>query len=252
MKKIIIPTIITIFIIYGLYNFFNEGKINYVALGDSLAIGENPYGEISYSYADNVKDYFEAKDILKSYTKDYAKSGDTTNDLIKKINDNKKVIINGTKINIKRALRESNLVTISIGANDLMKKVNIKEMDDLENIDYKEIEEAIEEVTESVDKAIIEVKKYAKKEILLIGYYNPVNKMFLDDKKLDNLFKKIDNLYTSICEKEKITYISVYEEFKKHDDYLPNPLNIHPNYKGYAAISDKIIEYLEKNSKKLA
>lgn len=249
MKKIIFPLLITIFIIYGIYNFYSEDKMNYVALGDSLAKGENPYGEIGYGYADYVKEYLLAKDKLKSYTKGYAKSGNTTEDLINKINLNQKTEINGDEIGIKRALRESDLVTISIGANDLLKNINFE---NIEAMDYTKIDHMIYEITDSVEKVIKEVKKYAKKDILLIGYYNPINKNLLKDEKMDLLIDKIDILYTDICSKEKITYIKVSDEFKKHDDFLPNPFNIHPNHKGYEAISTKIVNYLEKNNKKLA
>ena len=252
IKKLIIPLLITIFIVYGIYNFYSEDKINYVALGDSLAEGENPYGEIGYGYADYVKEYLRTKDKLKSYTKGYAKSGSTTEDLINKINLNQKIEINGEEIGIKRALRESDLVTISIGANDLLKRLNIKQSSQLDTFDYKELDSIIYEITDNVENVIKEVKKYAKNDILLIGYYNPINKTIVDDAKIDIFIEKIDQLYTDICAKNKITYIKVADEFKKHDDFLPNPFNIHPSYKGYEAISTKIVDYLEKNNKKLA
>ena len=252
MKKIILPLLITIFVVYGIYNFYNDDKINYVAIGDSLAIGENPYKEIGYGYADNIKEYLKGKDKLNSYTKNYAESGDTTEDLLEKIKNNVKVKINGEEVGIKRALREAHLVTISIGANDLLKNIDMSDLILLYLEEFDDFEEEIELITESVENVIIEVKKFAKKEILLIGYYNPINKNLLKDEKINDLIDKIDALYTEICEKQKITYIKVSDLFKDHDDYLPNPFNIHPNYKGYEAISDRIIDYLEKNNKKLA
>ncbi len=252
MKKIIIPLFITIFIVYGIYNFYREDKINYIALGDSLAQGENPYGEIGYGYADNIKEYLSSKDKLKSYTKGYAKSGDTTQDLINKINTNMKVKINNEEIGIKRALRESDLVTISIGANDLLRSLNFDDLSLLESLDYSKIEKKIDQIIPKVDHAIREVKKYAKKEILVIGYYNPINKKIIDDEDLKDLVAKIDQEYEDICKQEKVEYIKVSDEFETHEDYLPNPFNIHPNYKGYEAISNKIIKYLGKNNKKLA
>mgnify|MGYP001624506196 CR=1 FL=1 len=252
MKKIIIPLLITIFIVFGIYNFYNEDKLNYVALGDSLAQGENPYGEIGYGYADYIKEYLSGKDKLKSYTKGYAKSGDTTEDLIDKIKNNVKAEIDNEQIGIKRALRESDLVTISIGANDLIQNMHFKNIQSLDTIDYTEIEKNIDKVTENVDKAITEIKKYAKKEILLIGYYNPINKKIVDNEKMKALIDKIDALYTDICAKQEIVYIKISDVFVQNDQFLPNPFNIHPNYKGYQAISTKIINYLEKNNKKLA
>lgn len=252
MKKIIIPLLITIFIVYGIYNFYSEDKINYVALGDSLAQGENPYGEIGYGYADNIKEYLNAKNKLKSYTKGYAKSGDTTEDLLNKIKINQKTEIEGETIGIKRALRESDLVTISIGANDLLKDIDLKDLSSINAINYVEIENKIDKITKDVENVIKEVKKYAKKDILLIGYYNPINKNIKQADKMDELIERVDKIYTDICAKENIVYIKISDEFKQNDNFLPNPFNIHPNYEGYEAISAKIIAYLEKNNKKLA
>lgn len=252
MKKIILPFIIISFIVYGIYNVYKTDKINYVALGDSLAIGENPYKEIGYGYADYIKDYLSSKNKLKNYTKDYAKSGDKTYDLIEKIKDNKKVEINNEQIGIKRALRESDLVTISIGANDFMEKVDINNIDDIKNIDTSKKDEVLTEVMNNVEDTIKEVKKYAKGEIILIGYYNPINQNIVDNDEIDDFIKETDHLFTKICAKEDITFISISQTFKNNKDYLPNPLNIHPNYKGYKAISDEVISYLEKNNKKLA
>lgn len=252
MKKLILPILIISFITYGIYNFYKEDKINYVALGDSLAIGENPYKEIGYGYADNIKEYLQSRDKLKSYTKEYAKSGDKTEDLIEKIKNNKKVTINNEKIGIKRALREADLVTLSIGANDFMESLDIKSMTDLKNIDNSDMYKELEQCTQSVEKAIVEVKKYAKKNIILVGYYNPVNKELYNNTQIDSFISYCDTLFTEICAKQQITYIKIADLFQKHADYLPNPFNIHPNYKGYQAISTRIIEYLEKNNKKLA
>lgn len=252
MKKIIIPLLITIFIVYGIYNFYSEDKINYVALGDSLAQGENPYGEIGYGYADNIKEYLSAKNKLKIYTKGYAKSGDTTEDLLNKIKINQKTEIDGETIGIKRALRESDLVTISIGANDLLKDIDLKDLSSINAINYVEIENKIDKITKDVENVIKEVKKYAKKDILLIGYYNPINKNIKQADKMDELIERVDKLYTDICAKENIVYIKISDKFKQNDNFLPNPFNIHPNYEGYEAISAKIITYLEKNNKKLA
>ena len=53
MKHIkLIFTILTVVIIYLIYILTPTNHITYLALGDSFALGENPYGEISYGYSD--------------------------------------------------------------------------------------------------------------------------------------------------------------------------------------------------------
>ena len=46
-------------LVFVIYNIFkeNNNKIYYIALGDSIAEGMNPYGNIGYSYSDYIKDY---------------------------------------------------------------------------------------------------------------------------------------------------------------------------------------------------
>ena len=60
-------------------------KIYYLSLGDSLALGQNPYGNIGYGFSDYVSDYLREKGILEFYTKKYSVSGYRTTDLIRDI-----------------------------------------------------------------------------------------------------------------------------------------------------------------------
>ena len=129
-KTIVFSTILLL--IFLIWTFFSGSSINYVALGDSVALGVNPYGEVGYSYADYFKDYLEENGKLGMYTKDFAVSGYTTSDIISDINTNKEINVNGKSVNIRECLREADIVTISIGANDFMKGINLSNFN-LEN-----------------------------------------------------------------------------------------------------------------------
>ena len=72
--------------VFGIYHVFASSEINYIALGDSVAEGRNPYGEIGYGYADYLRDMLSEKKKLKYYQK-YAKSGYQTRDMITKIQE---------------------------------------------------------------------------------------------------------------------------------------------------------------------
>ena len=60
---------------------FNNNKMIYIALGDSVAEGRNPYGEINYGYTDFIADDLKSKNKLDRYTKKYTKSGYKTSDV---------------------------------------------------------------------------------------------------------------------------------------------------------------------------
>ncbi len=238
-KKKIMKYIILIgllFSVFGIYQLFKTDKINYIALGDSVAEGMNPYGEVGYSYADYFADSLKEKNKLSYYTKKYAKSGYTTVDLMKQIEIN---------ASLKKDLRESDLVTLSIGANDFLKQIQIRSLD-ITNL--LELKSKIETIFPNIENCLEEIRKYAKEDIIIVGYYNPIPFLFnTSSKDLDELFAIIDSKYQEIAEEYDCTYISFYQLFKKNTSFLPNPMDIHPNLDGYKAISEEILKnYLLK------
>ena len=223
--------LLIVILIFLIYYLFNNNKINYIALGDSLAEGINPYGEVSYGYADYFAEELKGNNKLSYYTKKYTESGYKTTDLIKELE------INNT---LKKDLRESDLVTVSIGANDFLDNFNIK---DLNINEILKLKENITNILPNLDNCIKEIRKYAKEDIIIIGYYNPIPFLFNtsgDD--LDELFAYIDDEYQKIAIKYKCKYISIYQLFKTNTSYLPNPSDIHPNLEGYQKIAEEIIK----------
>ena len=110
------------------------------------------------------------------------------------------------------------------------------------------LQQKVDEIIPQVEETIKEVKKYAKGNILVIGYYNPLPQVLkYNVKEMDQLFAYVNEKYQTICKKEEVYYIDVYEEIKAHPEYSPNPLDIHLNAAGQEEIAKKIIAYLEKN-----
>ena len=129
-KKMLVLLGIALFVSIGVFIIYKETykeEYNYVVLGDSLSAGRNPYGVDDYGYTDYVKDYLKKEDKLANYLS-YAVSGYTTEDVKNDINLNRSIIDNNKSIGIKKALRESDIVTISIGANDFLKDFNLSNL----------------------------------------------------------------------------------------------------------------------------
>lgn len=238
MKKMlkILILILLLLIVYLIYIFFKNDKLNYIALGDSVAEGMNPYGEIGYSYTDYIANYLKKEKKLSYYTKKYTKSGYITENVINDIENNNE---------LKKDLRESDLVTISIGANNFLKHIKIGEMS-VDNI--REIKTKIATVFPNIEETMKEVKKYAKNQVIIVGYYNPIPFLFnTNGNDLDILFAYMDDEYQKIADKYDCDYVSLYLLFKNNSSYLPNPADIHPNLDGYKAISKEVIKVLNKN-----
>lgn len=240
MKKYLKYIVIFLIIItvFGIYYLFKDNKLNYIALGDSLAEGMNPYGEIGYGYTDYFADYLKQNNKLSYYTKKYTKSGYTTVDIIKELEINNL---------LKKDLRESDLVTISIGANDFLHRINLKTLDINEISNLKTI---VISILPNIEECIKQIRKYAKEDIIIVGYYNPIPFLFnTSGNDLDVLFAYIDDEYQKIADKYNCDYISLYQLFKKNSSFLPNPADIHPNLDGYKTIAQELFEFYFKKLK---
>lgn len=224
-----------------------NNKIYYVALGDSLAAGQNAYGKVAYGYADYVADDLRGREKLAFFTKKFAVSGHRTVDLINDINMNKKIDIDTTEITIKHALTKADVVTISIGANDLFYKMGVNSLD-LAYYSDANLKKYVDEVTFDVEKLIVLVQKYCKEDIILIGYYNPLWHMKKSyAKEIDSVFVYANDKMIEISKKYNLYYVDIHKLFEESDDFLPNPLDIHPSEKGYSAISKKIINIIDSH-----
>jgi len=246
-KRLAVLTVLILFISIGAYiiytNTYKE-EFNYVAIGDSLAAGRNSYGAYDYGYTDYIRDYLKQKDKLSSYV-NYAVSGYSTDDVINDINYNRTIEVDGKDVGLKRALRESDLVTISIGANDLLKNVNFSSVSSLLS-DRNNTLKIIDETFEKIKEVLSLVRQYAKGDIIVVGYYNPVPNLTKYKKSIDDIVDYSNKQYQKICNIGETYYIEISDVMRENSDYLPNPLDIHPNIQGYQAISSEIIKIIDK------
>src|SRR5699024_7779191 len=133
--------------------------------GDGYALGINSYSEIDYGYSDYIKDELLTDKRLKLYTKDFSKKDQSIEHLYESITTNEKITIDSLEINLKQTLRESNLITMTIGLNDLIYHIAITP----EMSEYH-LNKIIEEINNNLNKLIKEIKKYYPKTIYIIGY----------------------------------------------------------------------------------
>ncbi|MBR1385726.1 MAG: SGNH/GDSL hydrolase family protein [Bacilli bacterium] len=236
--------------VFGIYNLFSKEskKINYIALGDSIAEGMNAYSNVDFGYPDYIKDYLEKNKLLKSYTKMFAKSGYTIKDLTNDIEKNKKIETMNRVLYLKEELRESDLVTLTIGANDFIKGITI------ENIEEKLSDKAkskkdIDIIIMELKDLIILIKQYAKGSIIVTGYYNPLPRLINYKSEIDEYVKYYNNNLEELCDELNVNYINIFDIFDGNEKALPNPLNIHPNTYGYNLIANEIIKTIEELTK---
>ena len=169
--KLLIGSIITGIILVIIFFITKDKKIYYLSLGDSLAAGQTPYNTKGKSYGDYVAKYLEDKGVLEFYTKDFSKNSYRSIDLLNDIKENRKIVIDDKKISIKHALIKADLVTVSIGMNDLFYKFNIGNEFNMET--FNDTYTYIDEVVLDIDTMLYELRKACKEEIMVLGFYNP-------------------------------------------------------------------------------
>ena len=245
--KLLIGFIITGIILITIFFMTRDKQIYYLSLGDSLAAGQTPNNTIEESYGDYVAEYLKDKEILEFYTKKFSKSGYRSIDLLNDLNNNKKIKVGGKEITIKHALIKADIVTVSIGSNDLFYKLNVGNEFDMNEFDdiYTYVDEAISDV----DKLLYELRKSCKEQIMVFGFYNPFTNfssslantiepvIVYANEKMKNLVKKYD-----------MTYVDIHDMFLANDNYLPSKLEIHPTKDGYKAMAKSVINLIDKKT----
>lgn len=245
--KLLIGFIISGIILTIIFFLTQDKKIYYLSLGDSLAVGTTADSSNYYSYGDYIQKYLEKNNKLEFYTKNFSYENYRSIDLLNDLNINKKIIIDNKQISIKNALIKADIVTLSIGMNDLFYKLNV--MNDLKLNNQSSIYNYVDESLGDINKLLFELRKACKEQIIVIGFYNPFinynNNMAQD---ADPIIKYANNKLENIVLKYNMTYINTYNIFINHPEYLSDSLNIHPTILGYKSISTDIINNINKKT----
>lgn len=237
-KKKLVIFFLAIVIIYLIYKFTYKESYTYLSIGDDLAKGHTPFNTYGDSYTDYLYDYLKSRKKEYKLNSDFIEEDLRIKDLITKI---KNADTSGGKT-LTNAIKEANIITLSIGSEELFSK--LRSNYELYTTNNKKIFEYIDEMMDNLNELITEMQKIKKNDIYLIGYYNPL--INNDEASLESIFNYIDIKLKVIEKEHKIHYISIYEEFKKKSYYLPNPNQAFPSLEGYNYIANEIIKEMER------
>lgn len=230
MKKILIISIL-ILSVFVIYLTTLDKKVYYLALGDEISLGMTSSGYYKKNYTDYTKEYLEEQNKLETYIDDYKTQGYRITDIINDINNNKE--IEETSKTIKNTLIKADLVTISIGTNDIISK--IENINKIKNIDYNNLYKSIETITNDLEKLIQLLKEYCKEDIILVGIY--IN---TENQKINEIIKIANEKFKSICEKYGINYIDQYEILSSNE-------YTYPTEEDHEIIGQSIIDIINTN-----
>ena len=230
MKKLLIIGII-ILSIFIIYLTTLDKKVYYLTLGDEIALGLTQNGYYEKNYTEYIKEYLDKKNKLEKYINEFSTQGYRITDIINDINNNKE--IEDTKITIKNALIKADLITLSIGTNDIISK--IEDTKKLNKIDYKNLEKNMQTIQKDLEKLLKELREYCKEDIILIGIY--IN---TDNERCNDIILKTNEQMEEISNKYNIKYIDLY-------NILNSNQKAYPTKEDQKLISNKIIEEINKN-----
>lgn len=236
-------------------------------LGDSLTSGVYSDGKMLYdrvNYPQMIATMYENKGLLVSYH-NMAVSGFRTIDVLKQLVDNisynENVAYNivgeyaykkGLKdyhhtakllerdIRIQELIEQSDELILTLGSNDYLKFFYTYQ-DKMTKIIRAHDTDIIEGTTNEVISNYHQIFKLIKSinpriKIVLIGSYVPHKSKYVQNLFYD-VFKQIELLVTEdLCSTyTNFHVVSILEGFRENrDEFLDNPLNIHPNKMGYA------------------
>ena len=220
--KLMIIILISGILTYLIYIFNKEEKIKLVAIGDGIASGETSYNIDGISYNDYLKEYFEDSNQLKHYSSDYSIKNYKIDELIQDIKAN---TTRSNKLNINQLLNKANIITISIGEEELVKLSITKDLK----------EETILNFINKYDALLSIIGKESDASIFIIGFYE--NK-YLSKSDVIILNSELSN----IALKYKVNFINIMD-IMLDSNYLDKN-EYYFNYKGHKVIADMILNSL--------
>lgn len=242
-KKKIIFYFLIIILVFLIYNFFYEKKINYVNIGDSLAEGRTAFGEIGYSYADNLINKLKKNNILGTVSNDLIYDNYRIINLINDLENNKNCFVNNKLYGINSILRESNILTISIGINDFINDLNINNSLFINNEYYNYY--LIDKIMNNMNTLFDLISKYAKGEVYVLGIYNPFPYNKSNNLIVNKLISYYNNKCLLLCNKYKYKFLDISFLTNNYNNYFINSNDFHINSLGYYKIYEVIIDNCE-------
>ncbi|MEI4768722.1 GDSL-type esterase/lipase family protein [Psychrobacillus sp. FJAT-51614] len=212
-----------------------NAKIDYVALGDSLASGHTPYGDkVGRGFTDMISEAIAKENMLGSFTKEYATSGETSVGLLETLK----------RGDVQQSLKNAELITIISGANDFIDEM-YNPNDESINTDLTKATALLNKVAGNMTTAIQQVKALnPEADIYLFGYYFPLPhlKNTESKKQIQLAFSIVNNRLATLAKNEGVHFVEVASAFDKNGaSYLENPKDIHPNEAGYKVLADQFL-----------
>lgn len=201
--KVILFLALVFLLVFVIYLTTLDRKVYYLNLGDEIALTDGNYGDL-------IQNYLKSKGKLEKYVSEFSEEDYRTTDLIRAIEDNRKLFSNGNNITLKNALIKADLVTLSIGSNDIYYKIT--------TASPKECYEYIDQVLVDLEKLMELIRQYCKEDIIMINYYNSYQERY------NEIFFYINDKLQNLGNVYEIQIVDITDIMKENtmDNRLPS------------------------------
>ena len=208
---------------------------NYIAIGDSLAAGQTPYQEIDAGYADLIAMRLGMLGKLTHYTKELAFPGFTTANVLERVQSEEASTL----------LKNATLITISVGANDLLRLVQVNPKAGTLAFSQLQADYALNVARKNMAEILAELQVRAPKaDVYVMGYYFAYPTVHPTQKEGTNAqLVRLNTILQQQAMQAGATYVDVYDLFGLQAvDYLPNSADVHPNFEGYRQMANAFLK----------
>ncbi len=255
MKKKWIWLLVTVFIIIagtlgGFYfkNYMEQKRIaeqtpiKLLAMGDSLTEGIGDEEKNGGYVGILERELKQNEDVRNVKTYNYGVSGNRIDQLLKRLDENE---------DFRSDLKKANVITITIGGNDVMKILKSRLLE-AQVSDFTKAEKKFQKQLVTLFSEIRTLNPDAP--VYLVGIYNPYTTYFSQIKELDTIISSWNKGSEKIVASEPgITFVPVantIENREKKNIDKPNPLlsgdYFHPNHKGYEKMAAELYENINQ------
>lgn len=243
MKKLVAALSLTALFIAGCgvteektEKVLEKTDVDVVAMGDSLTEGigdEQEQNGYAGRFANSIKEQMNG--IKEVQLLETAKKGRRSDELITQIKSG----------DIDNELKTAEIITLTIGGNDLMKvfRANITS---LEKSAFDEERPLFAKRYKEIFKLIREKNK--KAPIVALGVYNPLTVYTDDPSQFEAILTEWNGDMKKVVDADKhAVFIPVVDLFNSNDEDVYSEDYFHPNAKGYTNMTNRIYETLEKS-----
>ena len=197
IKKFLFIVMIILFV-FVVYKIFLDNQIYYLNL-DTISNDD---------YSKYYKETLEKKNQLEYYNNDYNVKDYRITDLIRFIEDNTEIVVNGKRQTIDHALIKADIITVWVGMNELAYKIGTDDIQEL--YDYSDA------ILTDLEELFLLLRKFSKEKIIFMNFYNP------GDSKYDEVISYLNSKMNAIAKEYEIDVLDISHIVKnkiKSDDY---------------------------------